>query len=107
MGYNICLSRIDNNPITLSEWLEIIKNDKELELVKSKEGINPITKQRITIEVQGHVVWSHPEEDYDIEFYYHNGKVCSDDYNEVISNKMKFLAKKLHSKVLDEFDEEL
>lgn len=107
MGYSICISRIDNNPITLSEWLEVIENDKELKFVKSKEGINPITKQKIIIEVQGHAVWRHTEEKYDVEFYYHKGKVCMDDYDEVIVNKMRFLAKKLHAKVLDEFDEEL
>ncbi|MDF2986634.1 MAG: hypothetical protein K0R50_2144 [Eubacterium sp.] len=68
MGYSICLSRADNSrPIVLSEWLEVIKNDKELKLVESVEGINPITKQKIRIQVQGHAVWTHTEEKYNVQ----------------------------------------
>jgi hypothetical protein len=47
------------------------------------------------------------EDGSDDEIYYYNGKVCTDYYDEVIVNKMKFLAKKLHARTLDEFDKEL
>ena len=113
MGYSICLSRMnvgtfeDSNPITLNEWLKVIEDDNEFQSVNTTGGINPITKVNIIIEVPGHALWRNNEKNCEVEFHFRKGKVCVEDYNQSIINKMKLLATKLDAKVFDDFDEEL
>ena len=73
--------------ISLKEWLDFVSKDKELVLSESGEGINPITKQKLRIQIPGRVLFR------DSEIIYRNGLIGSDDYSEELVAKMKEIAK--------------
>lgn len=43
--------------ISLHEWLDYVKTDKDLVLEESGEAINPITKQKIVMKIEGRVLF--------------------------------------------------
>ncbi|MCM1305248.1 MAG: hypothetical protein NC306_14260, partial [Butyrivibrio sp.] len=55
--------------ITLQEWLNYVKTDKDLVLEESGEGINPITKQKLKIKIAGRVLFD------DCEIIYQKGHI--------------------------------
>lgn len=48
----------ENEKISLQEWLDYVKTDKDLELKEVAEAVNPITKQKLRIEIPGQVIFS-------------------------------------------------
>lgn len=73
--------------ISLQEWLDYVDTDNELVLAESGEGINPITKQKLRIQIPGRVLFG------DSEIIYRNGCIGSDDYSEELVAKLKKIAK--------------
>lgn len=73
--------------ISLQEWLDYVNRDDELVLSESGEGINPITKQNLRIQIPGRVLFG------DCVITYQNGCIGSDDYSKEIVAKLKEIAK--------------
>lgn len=73
--------------ISLQEWLDYVNRDNELVLSEAGEGIHPITKQKLRIQIPGRVLFG------DSEIIYQNGRIGSDDYSEEIVAKLKEIAK--------------
>ena len=73
--------------ISLQEWLDYVNRDNELDLSESGEGINPITKEKLRIQIPGRVLFG------DSENNWKNGRIGSDDYSEELVAKLKEIAK--------------
>ena len=73
--------------ISLQEWLDYVNRDNELDLSESGEGINPITKEKLRIQIPGRVLFG------DSEINWKNGRIGSDDYSEELVAKLKEIAK--------------
>lgn len=73
--------------ISLQEWLDYVNKDNELVLSESGEGINPITKEKLRIQIPGRVLFD------DSEINWKNGRIGSDDYSEELVAKLKEIAK--------------
>ena len=73
--------------ISLQAWLDYVSRDKELVLSESGGGINPITKQKLRIQIPGRVLFG------DSEIIYWNSRIGSNDYSEELVAKMKEIAK--------------
>lgn len=85
----------EENPISLQEWLDYVKTDKDLVLVEVTEGINPITKQKLRIKIQGRTVFG------DSEIEYRKGRIGGENSSEKILIKLKEIANKLNAVVFD------
>ena len=81
--------------ISLQEWVDYVNKDKELVLSESGEGINPITKQKLRIQIPGRVLFG------DSEIIYRNGRIGSDDYSEELVAKLKEIAKAFHAEFFE------
>lgn len=79
--------------ISLQEWRDYVKTDKDLVLVEFEEGIHPITKQKLKIKIEGKALFD------DFEIIYQKGLVGSDDYSERLLMKLKEIAKSLGAEV--------
>ena len=73
--------------ISLQEWLDYVNRDNELVLSESGEGIHPITKEKLRIQIPGRVLFG------DSEINWKNGRVGSEDYSEELVAKLKEIAK--------------
>uniref|UniRef100_UPI0040565D83 hypothetical protein n=1 Tax=Acetatifactor sp. TaxID=1872090 RepID=UPI0040565D83 len=85
----------EGKEISLTEWLDYVKADKELVLAEVAEATNPITKQKLRIEIPGRVIFE------DVEFNYRNGCIGCEFSSEVIIAKLKKIAKVFQAKVYD------
>ncbi|MBD5479603.1 MAG: hypothetical protein HDR14_09980 [Lachnospiraceae bacterium] len=81
--------------ISLQEWLDYVKTDKDLVLMEFGEGINPITKQKVKIKITGRVLFD------DSEIIYKEGNIGCDDYSEKVLIKLKEIAKSLGAEVFE------
>ena len=72
--------------ISLQEWLDYVNRDNELVLSESGEGINPITKAKLRIQIPGRVLFG------DSEIHWKNSRIGSDDYSEELVAKLKEIA---------------
>ncbi|MBO5030679.1 MAG: hypothetical protein J6D08_02135 [Lachnospiraceae bacterium] len=81
--------------ISLQEWVDYIKTDSDLTLAESAEGINPITKQKLKMKIEGRALFG------ETEMIYKNGCIGCDDYSEDILMKCKEIAKMLNAEVFD------
>ena len=85
----------EENPISLQEWLDYVKMDEDLTLEEIAEGMNPITRERLRIEIPGRVVFG------DEEIHYQKGCVGSDSDSKEVLAKLKQIAAKLQGDVYD------
>lgn len=83
------------NDITLQEWLNYIKTDKDLVLEEFGEGINPITKQKIKIKIEGRALFD------DCEIIYQKGLIGCDGCSQRVLAKLKEIAKSLGAEVFE------
>ena len=81
--------------ITLQEWLNYIKTDKDLVLEELAEGFNPITKQKLKIRMEGRVLFD------DCEIIYQKGHIGCDNYSERVLAKLKEIATSLGANVFE------
>ena len=81
--------------ITLQEWLNYVKSDKDLVLKEFEEGINPITKQKLKIKIEGRVLFD------DCEIIYQKGDIGCDNYSERVLAKLKEIAMSLGAEVFE------
>ena len=81
--------------ITLQEWLNYVKTDKDLILREFGEGINPITKQKLKIKIEGRVLFD------DCEIIYQKGRIGCDNYSERVLAKLKEIAMSLDAEVVE------
>lgn len=79
--------------ISLQEWVDYVKTDKDLVLMEFAEGINPITKQKLKIKIEGRTLFD------DSEIIYKKGMIGSDGYSEKVLAKLKEIAKSLGAEV--------
>lgn len=76
----------EKGEITLQEWLDYVKSDDELILAEVAEGINPLTKQKLRIEIPGRVVFKNSE------INFRRGRIGSEDGSEEMVAKLKEIA---------------
>ncbi|MCM1101182.1 MAG: hypothetical protein NC079_05690 [Clostridium sp.] len=81
--------------ITLQEWLNYVKTDKDLVLEEFSEGINPITKQKLKIKIEGRVLFD------DCEIIYQKGHIGCDNHSEKVLAKLKEIAAVLGAEVFE------
>lgn len=81
--------------ITLQEWLNYVKTDKDLVLEEFSEGINPITKQKLKIKIEGRVLFD------DCEIIYQKGCIGCDNHSEKVLAKLKEIAAVLGAEVFE------
>lgn len=81
--------------ISLQEWRDYIKTDKDLVLMESGEGINPITKQKLKIIIEGRALLG------DSEILYKKGCIGCDDYSEKVLVKLKEIAVSLGADIYE------
>ena len=79
--------------ISLREWLDYVKTDKDLVLAEFGEAINPITKQKLAIKMAGRVLFD------DCEILYKKGHIGCDDDSEKVLKKLEQIAKALDAEV--------
>ncbi|MBQ4522267.1 MAG: hypothetical protein IJA10_04870 [Lachnospiraceae bacterium] len=48
----------EKGEISFQEWLDYVKSDDELILTEVTEGINPLTKMKLRIEIPGRVIFN-------------------------------------------------
>lgn len=89
------------NPITLSEWLNLCKSDPSLRVQGELSVTNPETGEEIKINSPGYAFFNHPAVGENFAFEYRSGKIATR-YNEEILSKAKDLAAKLGATVQDE-----
>lgn len=82
--------------ISLREWREYIKTDLELVLMESGEAINPITKQKMKMAIEGRALFG------DSEILYKKGCIGCDDYSEKALNKLREIAKSLGADIYED-----
>ena len=75
--------------ISLQEWIDYVKSDNDLVLAERTEGINPITKQKLVINIKGRALYSN------VDIVYKDGRIGNDDYYEELPDKLKEIAKSL------------
>lgn len=91
---NLYIERTKNT-ITLQEWLDYVRTDESLILAEVSEGINPLTKLKLRIEIPGRVIFD------DAEICYKKGRIGCEYYSENIADKLKEIAATLHAEVFD------
>lgn len=79
--------------ISLQEWVDYVKTDKDLVLMECAEGINPITKQKLKIKIEGRTLYG------DSEIIYRKGYIGCDGYSEKLFAKLQEIAKALGAEV--------
>lgn len=83
------------NGISLQEWLDYVESDNDLVLMEFGEAVNPITKQKLKMEIEGRAVWGN------YEILYKDGCVGCDDYAEELLAKMNEIAKALNAEIFE------
>lgn len=98
--------RRDSAPISLEEWKAYAASDVELDMADVREAVNPITKQKLRVEVPGHTLYVPAGQEICGEFTYRKGRIGSEDASEKMVKKAQEIAEKLHADVYVE-DEKL
>jgi len=75
-----------NGEISLQEWLDYVKTDGELMLSEVAEAINPLTKQKLRIEIPGRVFFKNSE------INFRRGRIGSEDDSDEMVAKLKEIA---------------
>lgn len=104
----------DNGYISLEEWKAYAVSDAELDVADVREAVNPITKQKLRVEVPGHALYvpagtnmaghaqvgcSSTGKEICGEFTYRKGMIGSEDASEKMVKKVREIAEKLHADV--------
>jgi len=76
----------ENGEISLQEWLDYVKTDGELMLAEVAEATNPLTKQKLRIEIPGRVLFENSE------INFRRGRIGSEDGSEEMVAKLKEIA---------------
>ncbi len=76
----------ETGEISLQEWLDYVKTDDELMLEEVAEGINPLTKQKLRIEIPGRVIFNGSD------IYHRKGCIGSEDFSERLLEKLRSIA---------------
>lgn len=76
----------ENGEISLQEWLDYVKTDGELMLSEVAEAINPLTKQKLRIEIPGRVLFKNSE------INFRRGCIGSEDGSDEMVAKLKEIA---------------
>ncbi len=111
-GYDLHITRAKDwteskkTPISLKEWTEFIKTDKEFRLVEAAETKNPTTGEVIRLKAEGMAVRIDPKNKSECYFYYHEGEISVKNPEPRIITKMKVVAQKLKAKVIGDEGEE-
>lgn len=85
----------DEKVITLQEWIDYVKTDNDLILAEAAEGMNPITKEKLRIEIPGRVIFN------DNELHYKNGCIGCEYSSDTIVKKLKEIADTLNADLFD------
>ena len=85
----------ESEKISLQEWLDYVKTDKDLMLQEVVEATNPITKQLLRVEMPGRVILG----EGDIQ--YCEGRIGCDRVSEEVLMKLKEIAIVFNGKLLD------
>ncbi|MBD5081749.1 MAG: hypothetical protein HDT44_08315 [Ruminococcaceae bacterium] len=75
--------------ISLQEWIDYVKSDNDLILAEKTEGINPITKQKLVINIKGRALYG------DVDIVYKDGCIGNDDFYDELPDKLKEIAQSL------------
>jgi hypothetical protein len=111
-GYDFHITRAKDwteskkSPITLTEWTEFIKTDKEFRLVEAAEAKNPKTGEILRLKAEGMAVWTDPKDKSECYFYYHEGEIRVKNPEDRTIAKMKVVAQKLKAKVIGDEGEQ-
>jgi len=111
-GYDLHITRASDwaeskkSPISLKEWTEFIKTDKEFRPVEAAEAKNPHTGEVITLKAEGMAVWTDPKNKSEWYFCHHEGEISVKNPAERVIARMKTVAQKLKAKVIDDEGEE-
>lgn len=76
----------ENGEISFQEWLDYVKLDNELILAEVSEGINPLTKMTLRIEIPGRVLFN------GIEINFKRGRIGCEYASEEMLVKLKEIA---------------
>ncbi len=85
----------ENGEISLQEWLNYVKSDDALVLEEVAEGINPLTKQKLRINIPGRVIFQ------GMEICYRKGRVGCEDFSDELLKKLKEIATVFEADVYD------
>ena len=85
----------ENQEINFQEWLNYVESDKNLILAEVTEGINPLTKMALKVEIPGRVLFQ------DMEIYHKKGCIGCEYASEEMLAKLKEIATALGAKVYD------
>jgi predicted transglutaminase-like protease len=111
-GYDLHITRAKDwteskkTPISLQEWKEFIKTDKEFRLVDAAETKNAKTAEVLKMQSEGMAIWADPKNKSECYFYYQEGEISVKNPEERIIDKMKIVAQKLKAKVIGDEGEE-
>lgn len=81
--------------ISLQEWRDYINTDKDLVFAEFGEGINPITKQKLKLKIEGRALMGNAE------ILYKKGCIGCDDYSEKVLAKLKEIAESLGADIYE------
>lgn len=81
--------------ISLREWIEYVKTDKDLVLMESGEVFNPITKQKMRMKIEGRALLGGSE------IIYREGRIGCDGYSEKVLEKLTEIAKALGAEIFE------
>jgi hypothetical protein len=111
-GYDLHITRARDwteskkTPITLKDWTEFIKSDKEFRLVEAAEAKNPKTGEVIKLKAEGMAVWTDPKDKSECYFYYHESEISVKNPEDRVIAKMKSVAQKLKARVVGDDGED-
>lgn len=81
--------------ISLQEWIDYVRTDKDLLLMETGEAINPVTKQRMKMKIAGRTLFD------GTEIIYKKGRIGCDDPSEKVLAKLKELAQALGAEIFE------
>ena len=106
MAYRIYICRADkpanasDNPITLEEWKQVVRDVPELRLYEAQEALPPHVKAPSPRD--GLARWAgHPRFE-SVWFHYEDGLVYVEGYDGYVNMRMRVLANRLNATVMDE-----
>lgn len=85
----------ESGKISLQEWVDYVKSNEKLMLEEVSEGINPITKQKLRIEIPGRAIIN------DTEINYIDGRIGCEYASEEVLEALKEIAKVFGANVYD------
>ena len=81
--------------ISLPEWREYVKTDRDLVLMEFGEVIIPITRQKMKMKIEGRALLG------DSEIIYREGRIGCDGYSEKVLVKLREIAKTLRAEIFE------